>query len=150
MKFILEKSKYLALIGVVALMLATFAAFAWGTLKTIDTIVLVVSSMGMDKAIIVKLIEIVDSFLIATALLIFSVSLYELFIEKLDLPGWMLAHDLHQLKTKLGSMVALVMTVKFLEKLLDVKDAASLLQIGVAITLVSGVLIAFGYFGSKD
>ncbi len=59
MKFILEKSKYLALIGVVALMLATFAAFAWGTLKTIDTIVLVVSSMGMDKAIIVKLIEIV-------------------------------------------------------------------------------------------
>jgi len=28
----------------------------------------------------------VDSFLIATAVLIFSVSLYELFIDKLDLP----------------------------------------------------------------
>ena len=49
MKFILEKSKYLALIGVLALLLATVAAFAWGTLKTVDTISLVVSSQGRDK-----------------------------------------------------------------------------------------------------
>jgi len=150
MKFILEKSKYLALIGVIALLIAAVAAFAWGTLKTVDTVSLVVSSLGRDKAITVELIEIVDSFLIATALLIFSVSLYELFIDKLDLPEWMLAHDLHELKTKLSSMVVLVMAVKFLEKLLDVKDAASLLQIGAAITLMSAVLIAFGYFGKKD
>jgi uncharacterized membrane protein YqhA len=150
MKFILEKSKYLALIGVIALLFAAVAAFAWGTLKTVDTVSLVVSSLGRDKAITVELIEIVDSFLIATALLIFSVSLYELFIDKLDLPEWMLAHDLHELKTKLSSMVVLVMAVKFLEKMLDVKDAASLLQIGAAITLMSAVLIAFGYFGKKD
>jgi uncharacterized membrane protein YqhA len=150
MKFILERSKYLALIGVIALLLAAVAAFAWGTLKTVDTVSLVISSLGRDKAITVELIEIVDSFLIATALLIFSVSLYELFIDKLNLPEWMLAHDLHELKTKLSSMVVLVMAVKFLEKLLDVKDAASLLQIGAAITLMSAVLIAFGYFGKKD
>jgi uncharacterized membrane protein YqhA len=150
MKFVLEKSKYLALIGVIALLLATIAAFAWGTLKTVDTVSLVISSLGRDKAITVELIEIVDSFLIATALLIFSVSLYELFIDKLDLPGWMLAHNLYELKTKLSSIIVLVMAVKFLEKLLDVKDAASLLQIGAAITLVSAVLIAFGYFSKKD
>jgi len=150
MKFILEKSKYLALVGVIALLLAAVAAFAWGTLKTVNTISLVISSLGRDKAITVELIEIVDSFLIATALLIFSVSLYELFIGKLNLPEWMLAHDLHELKTKLSSMVVLVMAVKFLEKLLDVKDAVSLLQIGAAITLMSAALIAFGYFGKKD
>ena len=150
MKFILEKSKYLALIGVLALLLATVAAFAWGTLKTVDTISLVVSSQGRDKAITVELIEIVDSFLIATALLIFTVSLYDLFIDKLDLPEWMLAHNLYELKTKLSSVIVLVMAVKFLEKLLDVKDAASLLQIGAATALMSAVLIAFGYFGKKD
>jgi uncharacterized membrane protein YqhA len=150
MKFILERSKYLALVGVIALLFAAVAAFAWGTLKTVDTVSLVISTLGRDKAITVELIEIVDSFLIATALLIFSVSMYELFIDKLDLPEWMLAHDLHELKTKLSSMVVLVMAVKFLEKLLDVKDAASLLQIGAAITLMSAVLIAFGYFGKKD
>ena len=150
MKYILERSKYLALIGVIALLFAAVAAFAWGTLKTVDTISLVLSSLGRDKAITVELIEIVDSFLIATALLIFSVSLYELFIDKLDLPEWMLAHNLYDLKTKLSSMIVLVMAVKFLEKLLDVKDPNALLQIGIATALMSAVLIAFGYFGKKD
>jgi len=150
MKYILERSKYLALIGVIALLLAAVAAFVWGTFKTVDTISLVVSSMGRDKAITVEFIKIVDSFLIATALLIFTVSLYELFIDKLDLPDWMLAHDLYDLKAKLSSMVVLVMAVKFLEKLLEVKDASSLLQTGIATASMSAVLIAFGYFGKKD
>ena len=150
MKYVLERSKYLALIGVIALLFAAIAAFVWGTLKTVDTISLVLSSLGRDKAITVELIEIVDSFLIATALLIFSVSLYELFIDKLELPDWMLAHNLYDLKTKLSSMIVLVMAVKFLEKLLDVKDPSALLQIGAATALMSAVLIAFGYFGKKD
>ena len=150
MKYLLEKSKYLALVGVIALLGAAAAAFIWGTLKTVDTISLVLSSMGRDKAITVELIEIVDSFLVATAVLIFATSLYELFIDKLDLPEWMLAHDLYELKTKLSSMIVLVMAVKFLEKLLDVKDANALLQIGIATALMSAVLIAFGYFGKKD
>jgi uncharacterized membrane protein YqhA len=150
MKFILERSKYLALVGVIALLFAAVAAFAWGTLKTVDTISLVLRSMGRDKTITVEFVEIVDSFLIATALLIFAVSLYELFIDKLDLPDWMLAQDLYDLKTKLSSMIVLVMAVKFLEKLLDVKDAEALMQIGIATALMSAVLIAFGYFGKKD
>jgi len=150
MKAVLERSKYLALVGVAALLFAAAAAFAWGTLKTVDVISLIWTSMGRDKAITVELIEIVDSFLIATALLIFAASLYELFIAKLNLPEWMLAHNLYELKTKLSSMIVLVMAVKFLEKLLDVKDPAGLMQIGIAVALISGVLIAFGYFGKKD
>jgi uncharacterized membrane protein YqhA len=150
MKYILERSKYLALVGVIALLFAAVAAFAWGTLKTVDTIFLVLSSMGRDKAITVELIKIVDSFLIATALLIFAVSMYELFIAELELPDWMLAHDLYDLKAKLSSMIVLVMAVKFLEQLLEVEDASSLLQIGIATALMSAVLIAFGYFGKKD
>ncbi len=150
MKYVLERSKYLALVGVISLFFASVAAFAWGTLKTVDTISLVLSSMGEDKAITVEFIEIVDSFLIAIALLIFTVSLYELFIDKLDLPDWMLAHDLYDLKTRLSNMIVLVMAVRFLEKLLEGKDASSLLQIGIATALMSAVLIAFGYFGKKD
>jgi uncharacterized membrane protein YqhA len=150
MKFILERSKYLVLIGVISLLFAAVAAFVWGTLKTANVIFLVVSSRGTALSITVEFIEIVDGFLIATALLIFAVSLYELFIDKLDLPEWMLAHNLYELKTKLSSMVVLVMGVKFLEKLLDIKDAAELMQIGIATALMSAVLIAFGYFGKKD
>jgi uncharacterized membrane protein YqhA len=150
MKSILEKSRYLAIIGVVSLLIAAVTAFAWGLIKTINTIALVVTSAGGDAAIIIEFIKIVDGFLIATAILIFAVSLYELFIGPLELPDWMLANSLHELKTKLSSMIVLVMAVKFLEKLLELKDANDLLQMAAAIALISAVLIAFGYFGMKD
>ena len=150
MKYILEKSRYLAIVGVISLLVAAVAAFAWGTLKTAGTVMLVIESMGKDPAITIEFIEIVDSFLIATAILIFTVSLYELFIGEINVPEWMLARNLSELKTKLSSMVVLVMGVKFLEKLLDAKNTNELLQTGVAIAIVSAVLIAFGYFGKKD
>ena len=150
MKNILEKSRYLAIIGIVSLLVAALAAFGWGTLKTAHAVILVIESLGTDVAITIEFIEIVDSFLIATAILIFAVSLYELFIGDLDLPEWMLAHNLYELKAKLSSMVVLVMGVKFLQKLVDYKDAGDLLRVGLSIAAVSAVLIAFGYFGKKE
>jgi len=150
MKTILEKSRYLAIVGVIALLLASVAAFAWGALKTFNVVMLVIESLGADAAITVKFIEIVDAFLIATAILIFTVSLYELFIGEINVPEWMLAHDLYELKTKLSSMIVLVMAVKFLRKLIEVKDAQELLMAGIATAVMSAVLIAFGYFGKKN
>jgi uncharacterized protein (TIGR00645 family) len=150
MSKVLEKSRYLAIIGVLGLLAAALAAFAWGTFQTIQAVILIVQSLGADKGITVALVQIVDSFLIATTLLIFSVSLYELFIGDLDMPEWMVAHNLHDLKTKLSSLIVMVMAVKFVEKLVDVKDYGNVLNFGVAVTLVSGALIAFGYFGHKE
>ena len=150
MKTILEKSRYLAIVGVISLLVAAVAAFAWGTFKTVHAVVLVIESLGADAAITIEFIEIVDSFLIATAILIFTVSLYELFIGEIDVPEWMLAHNLYELKGKLSSMVVLVMGVKFLQKLVEVKNTTELMQTGIAIAIVSAVLIAFGYFGKKD
>ena len=150
MKAILEKSRYLALVGVISLLVAAVAAFAWGTLKTVHAVMLVVESLGKDAAITIEFIQIIDSFLIATAILIFTVSLYELFIGEINVPEWMLAHNLYELKAKLSSMVVLVMGVKFLQKLVEVKNTTELMQTGIAIAIVSAVLIAFGYFGKKD
>jgi len=150
MKLILERSRYLVLIGIFSLLMAAVTAFVWGTLRTINTVLLVFRPAGTDSGIIIEFIEIVDGFLIATAILIFAVSLYELFVDSLNLPKWMLAHNLYELKAKLSSMVVLVMGVKFLQKLLDMKDADDLLKNAIAISTVSAVLIAFGYFGNKD
>lgn len=150
MKKILEHSRYLSLIGILSLLLASLAAFIWGAIKTGTTVYLVFQSRGQDSHITIELIEILDSFLIATAILIFAASLYELFIAKLDLPEWMLAHDLYQLKAKLSSMIVLVMSVKFLQKLLEVNNTQDLLRYAISTALVSSVLIAFGYFGRKD
>jgi uncharacterized protein (TIGR00645 family) len=150
MSKLLEKSRYLAVIGVLGLLAATLAAFAWGLLQTVHALVLIVESQGTDAGITVALIEIVDSFLIATTLLIFTVNLYELFVADVDVPEWMVSHNLNELKTKLSSLIVLVMAVKFVEKLVDVKNYGDLLQLGAAVTLVSGTLIAFEHFGRKD
>lgn len=150
MKTIIERSRYLAIIGVISLLLASFTAFIWGAIKTVSTTLIVIQTLGKGAVIAIQLIEILDSFLIATAILMFAASLYELFLGKLDMPEWMLAHDLYELKTKLSSMIVLVMAVKFLQKLLEVKDTQDLLRTGIAIALVSAVLIAFGVFGNKD
>mgnify|MGYP000930250960 FL=1 len=150
MKYILERSRYLTLIGILSLLIASFTAFAWGTIKTVTTTLLVIRTLGADSSITIELIEIIDIFLISTTILIFAASLYELFIGKLDLPEWMLAHNLYELKNKLSSMIVLVMGVNFLQKLIDIKDGTELLQRGIAVAVVSAALIAFGYFGKKD
>ncbi len=150
MSKLLEKTRYLALFGVLGLIVASLAAFIWGMFQTFYAVKLIIESMGADAGITVALFQIVDIFLIATTFLILSVNLYELFIAEVNVPDWMIAHDLHELKAKLSSMIVMVMAVKFLEKLVDVKDYGSLLQFGAAVSLVSVVLIAFSYFGHKN
>ncbi len=149
-KTLLEKSTYLVLVAVVFSLLASVAAFLWGAVRTMSVIIHLVSTAGKNPLAAVDLIGLMDTFLIATALFIFAVGLYELFIEDITLPPWLVVHDLHDLKAKLGSVIILVLAVTFLEHLVEWKDAQGTFYFGLAVTMVSGALIAFGYFGNKD
>jgi uncharacterized membrane protein YqhA len=149
LKTILEKSRYLALIGIIPLLVASVAAFVWGLVQTVQVIVLGFASLGADKALILGFLLIVDIFLIATTLLILSISLYELFIGEINAPKWMIAHSLNDLKVKLSSMMILVLGIKFLEIFMQGGNAQDMFWLGLAVALVSGTLIAFGYFGHK-
>jgi uncharacterized membrane protein YqhA len=150
MERLLEKTRYLGIIGVVSLLLASVMAFAWGAVKTYKVIIVIATSYGQDPNIAISLIELVDSFLIATILFVFAVSMYELFINKLALPDWMLVNNLHELKAKLGGVIILVMVIKFLEHLVEWKDSYDSLLFAIAVTVVSAALIALGHFGGKD
>ena len=147
---LLAGSRYLVLIGVLAMLVGALAGFGWGVAKTVEAISLVITSLGKDPGIIIALVEIVDAFLVATALLIFALGLYELSVGPLNLPEWMVVHNLHDLKAKLGSVLVLVMAVKFLEKLAGWKDAQETLFFALAIAAISAVLIAFSALGGKD
>ena len=147
---LLESSKYLLWIGIIALILLSAASFIWGALKAVSVIVLIFRSMGQDPDIAVSLLQVVDAFLIAIALIVVWVSMYELFIGDLDLPEWMLSHDLHQLEGKLSGVIILIMVVKFLENLVDWKDPMGTLQFGLAIGVISAALIAMNYFSAKE
>jgi uncharacterized membrane protein YqhA len=149
MRQIIEKSRYLALIGVIGLLIAAIAAFGWGFYRT-GLLVYEITTRSGGIIVTVELIKIVDYFLIATTMLIFASSMYELFIAEINVPDWMIAHNLHELKAKLSSMIVLVLAVKFLEEAFLAKDAYDLMLTGIAIAVISAVLIAFGYFGKKD
>ena len=150
MKKLLESSKYLTLIVVFSLLIASVGAFIWAAYRTGDAMILLVNDSDESSKITVALVQIIDKFLIATALLIFALAIYELFIEDLDLPAWLVIHDFHGLKTKLSSILVLVTAITFLKKLIEWKYAHDTLYFGIAITLVSAALISFNYFGKHD
>jgi uncharacterized membrane protein YqhA len=83
---LLEKTRYLGIVGVGSLLLASMAAFAWGVVKTFNAMIVIATSYGKDPYIAISSIELVDSFLIAPALYIFAVSMYELFTTNLFFP----------------------------------------------------------------
>ena len=147
---LLAATRYMSILGVFSLLLASIAAFLWGAAKTVNAVIVIVTSYGKDEFIAVLLIEIVDSLLIATALFVFAVSMYELFISKLSLPDWMLAHNLYELKDKLGGVIILVMVVKFVEHLVEWKDPYGSFLFAIAVAVVSAAVIAQGYFGRRD
>jgi uncharacterized membrane protein YqhA len=146
----LTSTRYLVIIAVLALLVTALAAFGWGILKTVDAIGLLFTHAAEGSVITIALIEVVDAFLVATAILIFALGLYELFISDLSLPDWIQVHNLHDLKAKLGGVLVLVMAVKFLEKLAEWKNAQETLFFALAIAVISAVLIAFNAFGGKD
>jgi uncharacterized membrane protein YqhA len=148
-KFV-SATRFLAILAVISLLLAALAAFGWGVSNTVEAVALVITSLGRDAGIIVALVKVVDAFLVAIALLIFSLGLYELVIGELKLPAWMVVHNLHDLKAKLGSLLVLVMAVKFLEKLAEWKDARETLFFALSIAVIAAVLIAFSILGGKE
>lgn len=87
LKTILAKSKYLILVAVLFSLITSLAAFIWGSVKTVAVIIHLASSHGEDPLRAVELISIIDTFLIAAALFIFSAELYELFIEDVAMPA---------------------------------------------------------------
>jgi len=150
MEKLLEKSKYLILVAVAASFLASAIAFLWGGFKVVFILINLIKTYGKDLSAAIALIELMDTFLIAIALLVFSVGVYELFIADLPLPEWLVIHNLHDLKAKLGSVVILVMAVTFLKHLVEWRDPQGTYYFGISIAVVSAALIAFSHFGKKD
>jgi uncharacterized membrane protein YqhA len=150
-KAIIEKSKYLSLIAVFTLLLTFGLALLWGVAKAVAVWTEIITTSGKSADISVELIKLVDAFLIAVVLYILAASIYKLFIGDPGLPPQMVAHNIPELKSKLSSVVVLVLAVRFAEAMFDQKvDALQTLWMGLATAVVAGVLIAFAYFGHSE
>ena len=101
---------------------------------------------GAAHASVTKVVKVVDLYLVATFMLIFSMGLYELFIGKIDAAEssevarrLLRVRDLDDLKDRLVKIVLLIITMLFLEHalLLQPRELLDLVYLGAGAALIS-------------
>lgn len=150
MKWIVERARYLSYIPILGMLVGVLAAIYVGAEKTVKVVQIAVLHHESNSPTLYVLFEALDSFLVAVALLVISVSLYELFISGLEVPDWMLVRNLDELKAKFGSVLIPIMAVKFVQRLLQSESTLETLYYGIAIALVSFALTAFNYVADRE
>lgn len=138
----LWNSRFVVIIAVLASLLAAFAMFYMATVDTYFMLThlgdyvsseLVGEARGdFRAATITHVVEIIDGYLLATVLLIFSLGLYELFISKIDqaeaseTQNVLAVSSLDDLKTRLGRVILMILIVNFFEHAISMEFHAPL------------------------
>ncbi len=145
---VLSATRYIILLGVVACLIGALLCFigALAQLALLGATVLT----GLDtaseiKALAVNEIFLADISLIATALFLVAVGLYELFIGKINLPVGVQVVSLDDLKDKLLGVIVVALAVTFLAQITTWDGKTDLLPLGGSIALVVLALAAFTY-----
>lgn len=131
---ILARSRYLMLIAVFGSFAASVTLLIYGALETVITIshtATVPVSRENSKQLILSCIEVVDLFLLATVFYITALGLYELFIDdRIKVPIWLEIHTIDDLKTKLTSVIVVVLSVLFLSDVVRWNGGTNILPLG--------------------
>lgn len=150
MKWLIEKSRYLPVVSVFGMLAGAVASIYLGVIKTLKLLQTAFSHSEETEPTLYILFEALDSFLIATALIVIAIALYELFVGVLEVPDWMFVKDLTELKAKFTFVIVPVMAVKFVQKILKSENAADVLYYGTAISLVAIALTVFNFVSIKE
>lgn len=151
MKTLIEKSKYFHVIAVITLLVTFGLALLWGVARAIGVWYKIIASYGQSSEINLLLIKLIDIFLIAIVLYLLAASIYYLFVGNLEKPSRMVARNISELKSKLSTLIVLVISVRFVELLFEENiQAIEILWFGIASAFVMGVLIVFAYLSTKS
>jgi uncharacterized membrane protein YqhA len=134
-------SRYVVLIAVIGLLLASIAVYVFGG---ITTVIVIVESFqeGFNtegaRAFSSELIELIDLFLLGTVLFMTSVGLYELFVDpEIKIPEWLSVGNVEELKFNLVVVISVMLMVLFLGAAAgDWESGLDLLAYGGGIALV--------------
>ncbi len=142
MRGVFSATRYLILVGIIGLLLCGMAVFVFGGITTVVMIGQAFSHGEFNaegaRFFSTELIELVDLFLLGTAILITSIGLYELFIDPgIPLPAWLSVRSLDHLKMNLVAVIIVMLAVLFLgEAGAAWREGQTFLEFGVAIALV--------------
>ncbi|HEY2278138.1 MAG TPA: YqhA family protein [Streptosporangiaceae bacterium] len=150
----LTASLWLALLPVVFLLLSALASFIYAVVVLFNTIGRVAAHPFPAGHHIGALLLEFDLFLIGATALISGLGFYELFIGDIRvggrdlMPGWLAMHDLNELKSRVVSMIVLVLAVTFAEEAVSSPKPLDLLEFGGGITAVIIGLAVFLRWGN--
>ena len=149
-------TRFVVLVGVVAVLLIASALFVFGAGLAIWTIWNAVQQtlQGQPSTtdLTVQFLEIVSTMLKAVVFYLIGVGFYSLFIAPLNLPVALGVETLNDLESKVVSVVVVIMAITFLEHFIQWQQPLEVLQFGAAFALVSVVLVLFQFHAhhSKD
>ncbi|MDC9726143.1 MAG: YqhA family protein [Gammaproteobacteria bacterium] len=143
---------------IVAVLVSLVTAFAMFYMASVDAYYLV-SHLGdyasadlvgearkdFRAGTVTHVVEVIDGYLLATVLLMFSLGLYELFISKIEqaesseTPSVLAIHSLDDLKTRLGRVILMILIVNFFEHAISMEfhGPLDLLALAGGIALIS-------------
>jgi uncharacterized membrane protein YqhA len=128
--------------GIISAML-----FIYGFLLSVTGAIQMITGFSLDIHVIKEYlgtsIQIIDLFLVATVFYLISMGLYELFIAKAPLPGWVEIRNLDDLKTKLLGLTVIALAVVFLGYALTVSAETGILELGAAVGIMIAAISAY-------
>jgi len=143
-------SRYLIIIPIIGLLLASAALFIFGGIGLIRTVIegVVHSFQGAVPAhgdalpVEVEIVEYVHRFLIGTVLFITAAGFYQLFIDRIEFPHWLRIDSTEELETNLIGVTVVVLAVQFMGVVFTL-DADELMNYGVGIAFPIAALSLF-------
>jgi uncharacterized membrane protein YqhA len=131
-------SRYLILLAILGSFVLATTLFIYGAVASGEVALEVVKGHYPDaKKLLLRCIELVDVFLLATVFYLIALGFYELFIDdSIPLPPWLEIRTFDDLKVKLLGVVITVMGVTFLGQVATWNGQTNLLNSGGGIALV--------------
>ncbi|MDR2086270.1 MAG: YqhA family protein [Dysgonamonadaceae bacterium] len=146
---ILYGTRFVTFLAVIGAMLASIVLFITSTHQVIKGLQSFIDGNSLEHLVAI-FVSSVDGYLFATVLLIFSMGIYELFINKIDVvskrkdsrPNWLIINSIDDLKSSLGKVILMILIVSFFEHSLNIKyeNISDLLFLGIGILLIAAAL----------
>ncbi len=143
LKRLLEHVRYLVVVAVAGLTFTMAVTFAWAIAKTIRLIGTLLDGGWRSDLTMVDLLEVIDTYLLAIVQLIVVIGIYELFIGALDVPDWLKARSLEDLKKSIVDVLIVFIGVKGVERLVAAQDPIDALVYTGAVAILIAALSLF-------
>lgn len=144
-------SRFIVALGVFSSLIISLFLFVAVSVRTVRLLIEEIPRIGLGsekgtKTLVVAAIEQADTVLIAAALLIIGIGLYELFIGQIkNVPTWLEVTTLDDLKEKLISLIVAVLAVNFFIYVSEWDGGSDILALGIAIGAVVIALASFNF-----